>query len=474
MAASKTIGGINVTISATVDKFTKGIITARKALGKLGTSIKDAVFSVKGFAAALAGGVAVTAFTRLTANAFEAIDAMGELSDKLGISTDKLAGLQLAASEAGISNELLERSLVKLSREMGMSGDLALRKWIEDTSKLSTQQEKLAAAVKMFGARGSDMVRFLNGGTGALDEAQAAAEGLGLALDRKTVAGVERAMDAFGRFKMAVGGIFKTIAADLAPFIEVLANKMTGFLADGGKAKSIGSAVANAVIDTAKFVADAIQQMVGGVMMLVADIKKFIVGFRTSATGIGLGMGYKDDKELDAASTSAYESWYAADRFSSSPAWSTIIEKAVADARAAAAAQAASNPSLSGGSIGGVFGSLKDRLMNSGAVVNAQQMGGALMNGLKNAKGAIAGLPGMAAAVGANTRSNLIEQAKKDRDAAMSGSLTLNEAGSAESYRQRAAMRRQAEGEKIWKQQLAALLKIADNTKDGMGLAIAR
>ena len=144
MAANKTIGGINVTITATVDKFQKAIGAAQRMLTGFGKAIARTVFSLKGLAAAMTGGLTIAGLTKLTTGAMQQIDALGELSDKLGVSTDKLAGLQLAAEEAGIASSTLERALTTLSEKTGTSADRALRKWIEDTSKLSSQSEKLA------------------------------------------------------------------------------------------------------------------------------------------------------------------------------------------------------------------------------------------------------------------------------------------------------------------------------------------
>ena len=102
MAASKTIGGINVTITATIDKFQKSLSAARRLMASFSGAVKSAVFSLKG----LTAGLTVAALTKFTTNQFEAIDALKDLSDKLGITTDKMAGLQLAASEVGVTNEL--------------------------------------------------------------------------------------------------------------------------------------------------------------------------------------------------------------------------------------------------------------------------------------------------------------------------------------------------------------------------------
>jgi hypothetical protein len=464
MSGSNIIGGISVTISATTDKFVKGVRTARKVLGSFVTSAKNAIFSLKGLAVAFAAG----AFVKFTGNAMESIAAMGDLSDKLGVSTENLAGLQLAAEEAGISAQTLEKAMVALNTN-GMGGVQGLRDWITETSKLTTHQERLAAATKMFGSRGSSMVRLLGGGTAALDEAQRAAEGMGLALDRASVVGVDKALESFARLKMAVGGIFRGLAVEIAPFVEVLSTKLTAFLSEGGKAKSVGATIANAIIDMTGVVADGIQLMVGGVLRFVADMKGFILQFRTSAFAEGIGMGFASNKDAGAAGSSLYQAQRRAGDWEAATPWSMGIESAMAEARKSAAAEAISKqPKWSE-----TFGGIGQSIMKNPNVVNAQQLGGAIAKGLVSLRGKALALPGQ---IDAFRRENLhkqIDDLKSQRGGMASSSLSFAESGSADSYRQRAAIRRQSEGEKIWKDQLRALLRIADATEEGTALPAA-
>ena len=157
--ASKTIGGINVTISATTAPFVKGIGLCTKMLKSFGSTVKNFIFSMKGFAAALAIG----ALAKFSASQFDSIAALGDLSDTTGVATEKLAGFQLAAEEAGISNTLLQKSLTTLSAK-GMT----LTGWVKQTEKLTSHQDRLNATIDMFGKKGADMVRLVTAGSTAL------------------------------------------------------------------------------------------------------------------------------------------------------------------------------------------------------------------------------------------------------------------------------------------------------------------
>lgn len=429
MAAGKTIGGINVTISATTAPLVKGLTFARKALVGFTRSIKNTIFSVKGLAAAFTGLAGAAGFTLMTKSAFQSIDALGELSDKLGVGTHALAGLQLAAEEAGVSQETLERALVKLSTTTGMAGDKALRAWIANTSTLTTHQQKLAAAVEMFGSRGSDMVRFLNGGVGAFDEAQRAADTFGLSLSGSVVAGVQRAMDAFGRLRKAVAGIFMQTAAALAPFVEVLSAKLTGFLTANNGVRNLGAGIADAIIRTAKVIADGIQSMVGAVMGMVDGFNGWLHGVRTSITGKAMGFGYASQDDESAAATDLRQSRQATSAFMAQK-WSQGLDDLVAAARQTALrgaiAGGVANKSLTAGRGKDSLNSLVSKLAPAGLMAALQTAGdGGMLKSMFTGASAQKGI---------------------------APSLTLAESGSVESYRQQAAIRRQ--GADVQKKQL--------------------
>lgn len=439
MAANKTIGGINVTITATIDKFQKNLTAARRMIGTFTKSISGLVFNLKTLGAALAVG----GLTKLVKNQFDAINALKDLSDKTGVSTDKLAGLQLAAEEAGISNAVLEKGLVKLNNEMGMAGDLALRAWIEKTSKLTTQHEKLAAATEMFGARGADMVRFLNGGTGALDEAQKAAEAMGLAITQDVAIGVDRASEAFARFKMSVTGIFRSLAGEIAPFVELLSMKASAFVASNGGGKGMGTFIADVIIEMAKNVVDLIQEMVGGVLSMVAEVHGLAMNFRLSPTGKMMGMGFNSGDDARSASDAWATASERRDAFQNGPRWSAGMQSNIDALRKQSADAAAKWLSSQGG---------PDILDMAGGLAK-KMLGPAAQSWMGAAKGLGGGMAQrfgwMAQAAG---------MIKSPAAASQRPALSFAESGSVESYRQQAAIRRQSEN--IEKKQLGALEKV--------------
>lgn len=440
MAANKNIGGINVTITATIEKFQKNLTAARRMIGTFTKSITGLVFNLKTLGAALATG----AFAKLVADQFKAVEALEDLSNKTGVSTDKLAGLQLAAEEAGVSNMLLEKSLTTLNNKMGMAGDRALRVWIEQTSKLATQQEKLAAATEMFGSKGASMVRFLNGGTAALEEAQKAAESMGLAVTQDLAIGIGRASDAFARFKMSVTGIFRSLAAEIAPFIELLSIKAQAFIANNGGGKGIGSFIATVIVEMAKNVVDLIQSMVGGVLSMIAEMHGLVMNFRLNDMASQLGLGYQTKQEAIDASTNWVMAMRRAEAFSAGPKWSAGLQGNL-DTFRKQSEEAAAQWRESVGVTGLLDGILGD----------AKKFG---MGSLESLKGAGLGLWG--AASGGFMKMAMEAGAMKPGARGRAPALSFAESGSVESYRQQAAIRKQ--GDDIAKKQLGVQQQIRD------------
>jgi hypothetical protein len=445
MAASKTIGGINVTISAKTDKFAKGVTFARKTLLAFTKSVRGFIFSMKGFATALAIG----AMVKFSASQFDTIAGMGDLSDKTGVATEKLAGYLLAANEAGIANTTLEKSLTILaSKGMTLSG------WVKETEKLSSHQDRLNAAIGLFGKRGADMVNLVTAGSAALKEQQQFAESTGHALSRSVVAGVDRAGEAFMRFRRAVGGIFVTLTGEMAPFIEILSNRATNFLATNGGGKGIGSTIANAIIEMTKFVADSIHLMVQGVLSAISDFKGMVIQFRSSSAASAMGLGYQGagDKARAVAGFDASRKAYGR-----SLAWelpSAGIDRMVADARKESEKFAQGKKSISGLLMSDP--TIASLMRSGGAAAgNAKQFGGQLIQGVVQGIRSVPGWMNQAQWAGMMFAGNNMPKGMGERP-----SLALAESGSADSYRQQAAIRRQSEG--IAKQQLAVQKQMRD------------
>lgn len=421
-SASKSIGGISIFISANIEKFRKNLTVARRLLTSFTSSVKRAIFSLKGLAVAFAAGFAL----RGLGKAFSTLDTLADSADKLGLTTGKLAGFRLAADQAGVSTEQLERALVMLSTKTGKRADVALFELIDKSSKLRTEQERLALATKMFGSRAAGMVNVLRMTRPELEALVKFTNDVGYGMSRTVAAGVGRAVDAFGKLKVAIAGVVFSVVAELAPFVEALSNSLTKFLATGGKAKGIGSGIADAIIATTKLVADAIQRMVLGVRGFLLDAQATLMSIGGNLKHVLGIQGARGMNALEFRRHHEARKALAVDK--QAPAWSATIGNLVGKARAGAAAQAKKSPSLT------PTGSFSSLMQSIGGRMIQQQLGP-----LKTA------MMGMAAPLLASLKLQAMAAGGSGATRSMTPGFAFAESGSADSYRQQAAIRRQGD-----------------------------
>ena len=184
------------------------------------------------------------------------------MSQKLGISVQRLSGLSHAANIAGTDLDSVEKGLGMLARNafdanqgVGETRDtfkalgIRLKKengQLKDTdeilfeladkfSVLPDGTVKTAAAMKLFGRSGKDLIPLLNEGAAGLGAMHAEAEGLGLILSDEGALSAEAFNDAMTRLSGAFGGLATAIINTgiievFTDLIEGAANLITGFI----------------------------------------------------------------------------------------------------------------------------------------------------------------------------------------------------------------------------------------------------
>lgn len=263
-----TIANLRVIVSATTSKFSKKLRAVAATAKKFGKSMRKIGKVVAKFGAAL-GVAAVGGLTLLTKQAFSAIDAMAKLSGAIGISTEKLAGLQLAAELSGISTEALDKALKKMVRGVGQAGQglstqvkafKALGLTFEELKAkgpgeqfaiiaermrgLGSAAERAAIAADIFGKAGIDLLNIFAGGGQFLEEAQKQADALGLSMSNVDAKQVELANDAFLAVKRSLTGIGRQIAIGVSPFVKNLSKQFVeAATAGGGIREKVGGAL---------------------------------------------------------------------------------------------------------------------------------------------------------------------------------------------------------------------------------------
>lgn len=249
---------LSLSVTANVSSFTRGLNKARKRLKSFTSFIPGANVNVGRFAAVMTAA-SVGALALWTKNSLEAIDAQAKLADRLGTSTESLAGLNHAANIMGSDQETLNSSMEKLAKNLGeaASGTGEAKDALERLGipiddilgkdpasqfgmiadkmrELGTQEEKAAAAADLFGRSGVDLLNTLDLGSEGLAKMQTEAENLGLSFDRIAAAKVENANDSLTRLKGVTSGIGNVLAIEVAPFIDSIISKTVDWATAGG------------------------------------------------------------------------------------------------------------------------------------------------------------------------------------------------------------------------------------------------
>lgn len=307
------VGELNVGVTARTTKARKNINNFRKdvrgiradtGVASRGVGALSARLGVLG--AAVAGTAAIV---RLGIQGIDQVDSLTKTADKLGVATERLAGLRLAAKTSGVEARTLDTGLQRLVRrvseaaqgtgeaqgaieELGLSAeqlnleapDEQLRQIAESMSKLPSQAERVRLAFKLFDSEGVALVNTLKEGRKGLDEAQEAAERLGIAIDRETAIKAEKAKQEFDLLAAATDGLKREIGLGLAPSLrhgaKFLADMIKasrtlgGILSDEASATDLAAQAAREKAAADDRAAAAVAQRKKGEEKLTAEFEK--------------------------------------------------------------------------------------------------------------------------------------------------------------------------------------------------------
>ena len=227
------------------------------------SQMRKAAGLAAGAMAAIGVGMSISAFNGWIRSAIDAADAMGKLSQKTGVAVKDMAGLQLAFQQSNLNNDILEKSMGRLSRAMtdgnkafaamgvnvkAADGSLRpLRDVLADVSdKFAGYREgaeKAALAQELFGKAGVEMIPFLNGGSEALAEMDEWARKLGLTMSQETAEQAETFNDTLDLMGMGLSGVGRQIAAQMLPTLTSLAGELLQTATDSGALTTAASAL---------------------------------------------------------------------------------------------------------------------------------------------------------------------------------------------------------------------------------------
>lgn len=250
-------------------------------------SLDDSFQQLKKTAVLLGGGAAIFGWLK---GAAEGAEHINDLSNRLGISAEVLSQYQLIASETGVELDSIAKGMQWLGKnsieaaqgtgaardalnQLGIDATTFKNLSIDDQFALVAEKiqgvqnpaERVSIAMTLMGRSGAEMLQVMQEGGAGLEEMQAKADALGITLNNTQTGAIDTMMDSIGNLGLQAMALGQHFIAQLAPAIT--------------------------------FVADALQVVLAGAIVIVRDGFKSMVQVILNAIGhIANGMAWLTDK----------------------------------------------------------------------------------------------------------------------------------------------------------------------------------
>lgn len=252
-----TIGSMIVNVLANTAGFVNGMNTVRGELKHVRTEAAIAnrallgLGNIKSIISGLGIGITGVAVTRALTTTAHEIDRLVKTSDRLGITTQNLRGLEHGAGLAGVSSEELSSAMGFMSKQLAeaahgagkakdvikelglnakqlaqMTPDEALLTFTRSLAGVKDETEKVRIAMRVFGNAGQPLLTLLNEGENAIRGYMEEAERMKLTYSKEEADKVVAFNDAWERLSKTIAGFQKEIVINIAPaaikFVEDL------------------------------------------------------------------------------------------------------------------------------------------------------------------------------------------------------------------------------------------------------------
>lgn len=230
------IGGSRLAVSAI------GGLTS--AFGILLNVVRTAAIGITAATVAISGFILINA---------RAIDSVGKLNQKLGLSTSFIQKFRFAAQQAGVETITTDLALQRFVRRLGeaqkntgellpalrrlginlkdnngnlKSAEEVLLEFADGLQKTRQDTTKLALAFKAFDSEGAALVSLLEEGSDALKDFFTQADKLGFVLETDAIKRVEQFNDNFNELVNIVRGAVQQFIGALAPALQQVTNDL--------------------------------------------------------------------------------------------------------------------------------------------------------------------------------------------------------------------------------------------------------
>ena len=242
------IGKLAAILSLKSAQFESGMKRSAAATTKLQTTAAVATGAIAKLGRTMATAFAGAAIARGVQSALTALDDLAKTSRKLGVGTDELVGLRLAAEltgvEAAVLDKSLERLVVRISEATQGTGEAAdalealgldanrinlmapgeqMRVIADAMGGIENQADRARIAYDLFGRSGVGLINTLALGSEGLAEVQQKAVALGLTFESLKLGGIESAVDELTISNKALAASWQEIVIHATPAITAVA-----------------------------------------------------------------------------------------------------------------------------------------------------------------------------------------------------------------------------------------------------------
>lgn len=251
------IGALRVDLGMETSAFQRGATAAQKQAQALGAKLQNIGQGMSSMGAKISMVMApvVAGVVAATKSGLEYASSLGEVAQQLGVTTTELQTFRYAASQVGIEQEAMDKSLAKLTVNLGKaasgsgpaakafqslginvldanghvkSAGAVMPELADALSKIPDPAKRAAAEVAIFGKSGQQLDTLLAGGSAKMNELTSAAEKLGIVLSSEQIAKADDAADKLSAVKQVLGAKIAGIVADnadaIVAFVEKVAN----------------------------------------------------------------------------------------------------------------------------------------------------------------------------------------------------------------------------------------------------------
>ena len=245
----------------------KTLLTAQDKTGPAFKSANSNMSKLKAASAGLATAMgpllaAASAGAILTfgKQAIDSANRIAKMSERIGASTEALSQYQHAAELSGTSFESVATAMKKMQKNVSDAADgLSTAKRAfeginlsiadlqrmkpedafeligDELSKVDDRARRTQIAMNIFGRAGADLIPMFKNGAAGIREMREEADRLGITLTAGMAQDAADTKDALQRLDASFKGLAQTLAVDVAPEIEAIADGLTKMIQTGRK-----------------------------------------------------------------------------------------------------------------------------------------------------------------------------------------------------------------------------------------------